>query len=168
MEERVRYDGWNAYLVTFMFNHIAGRPATKLKIMQDSVSRFYAIMVRRVVRKPNSIYQLHKRPIMVAPPDYPVFKHEKISLAQARVNDGLHMHAILGIPLKSRLKEDIESHVERKPHAYIKAPLRKIHFASIEGNMKNVADYALKAIRRGRCSWEDLLFLPKSRSELSV
>ena len=73
---------------------------------------------------------------MVAPPDYPVFKHEKISLAQARVNDGLHMHAILGIPLKSRLKEDIESHVERKPHAYIKAPLRKIHFASIEGNME--------------------------------
>jgi hypothetical protein len=104
---------------------------------------------------------------MIAGPDYPVFKHEKISLAAARVNDGLHMHAILGMPLKSRLKESVSPHVDGKRHVYIKAPLRKIRFDPIEGEMEHVTDYALKAIKRGRSRWEDLLFFPKSPSELS-
>ena len=103
---------------------------------------------------------------MVSTPDYPIFKHKKISLVEVRVNDGLHMHAILGVPLKSRLKEELASHVARKPHAYIKAPLRNIHFAPIEGNMTDVVGYVTKTIRRGRCRWEDILFLPKSPSEL--
>jgi hypothetical protein len=168
MEERAQYQGWNTYLVTFTFNPIAGdRAAPKLKIMQNSVCRFYSTLIKHVVRKPNSIYQMHKRPRMIAAPDYPVFKHEKISLAEARVNDGLHMHAILGVPLKSRLKESVSTHVDGRRHAYIKTPLRNIHFEYVEHDMDHVVDYALKAIKRGRCSWEDLLFLPKSPSELS-
>ena len=54
MEDKARYEGWNVYLVTFMFNHIPGTAATKLKTMQDSVSRFYSKMITHVVRKPNS------------------------------------------------------------------------------------------------------------------
>ena len=53
MEARVRRDGWNAYLVTFIFNHIPGRPVAKLKIMQDSVDiSFYSTIITYVVRKP--------------------------------------------------------------------------------------------------------------------
>ena len=167
MEERAQYEGWNIYLVTFAFDHIPGKAATKLKIMQDSVGRFYSTLIKHVVRKPNSIYQMHKRPRMIAAPDYPVFKHQKISLAEARVNDGLHMHAILGMPLKCRLKLPVSMHVDERRHAYIKSPLRKIHFVSIEGDMEHVVDYALKSIKRGRCRWEDLLVLPKSASELA-
>jgi len=33
MEDRVTRHGWNTYLVTFMFNHIPGPPALKIKIM---------------------------------------------------------------------------------------------------------------------------------------
>ena len=168
MEDKARYEGWNVYLVTFMFNQIPGTAATKLKEMQNNVSRFYSKMITHVVRKPNSIYYLHKRPKMLAAPDYPVFKHEKKNFAEVRVNDGLHMHAILGMPLKSRLKkETISMHVERKHHTYIKTPLREIHFKPIEANMKEVTDYALKTIKRGTCRWEDILILPKSPSELS-
>ena len=168
MEDKARYEGWNVYLVTFMFNHIPGTAATKLKTMQDSVSRFYSKMITHVVRKPNSIYCLHKRPKMLVAPDYPVFKHEKKNLAEVRVNDGLHMHAILGMPLKSRFKnETISMHVERKRHTYIKTPLREIHFKPIEADMTKVTDYALKTIKRGTCRWEDILILPKSPSELS-
>ena len=47
VEERVRDYGWNAYLVTFMFNHIPGGPAVKLKLMQDSVSRFYSKLITK-------------------------------------------------------------------------------------------------------------------------
>jgi hypothetical protein len=109
VEERVRDHGWNAYLITFMFNHIPGRPATKLKLMQDSVPRFYSKLVTRVVRRPNSIEQLFNRPRMMVAPDYPVFKHYKIGLQAAIVNDGLHLHSILAVALKSRLKEDVVS-----------------------------------------------------------
>jgi hypothetical protein len=54
MEDRARYEGWSIYLVTFTFDHIPGKAATKLKIMQDSVSRFYSTLVKHVARKPNS------------------------------------------------------------------------------------------------------------------
>jgi hypothetical protein len=167
MEDRVTLHGWNTYLVTFMFNHIPGPSAVKVKLMQDSVCRFYSQLVTRVVRKPNSIHQLFNRPRMITAPDYPVYKHKKIGLAAATVNDGLHMHSILAIPLKSRLKEDIGSHVARKSFSYIKSPLRNIHFQPIENNIKGATDYAMKAVKRRRCKWEDVLFLPKSPSELS-
>jgi hypothetical protein len=167
MEDRVTLDGWNTFLVTFMFNHIPEPPPKKLKLMQDSVCRFYSKLVTRIVRKPNSIYQLVNRPRMITAPDYPVFKYEKIGLQAATVNDGLHMHSILAVPLKSRLKEGIASHVAGKSYLYIKPPLRNIHFLPIEGNIKGVTDYALKAVKHRRCRWEDVLFLPKSPSELS-
>jgi hypothetical protein len=168
MEERVRLDGWNAYFVTFMFNHIPDKPAAaKLKLMQDRVCRFYSKLVTRIVRKPNSPAQLFNRPRMICAPDYPVFKYEKIGLRAATVNDGLHLHSILAVPLKSRLKEDVAFHVGRKPYLYVKPPLRKIDFRPIESNMKGVTDYAMKTIKRGICRWEDVFFLPKSPSELS-
>jgi hypothetical protein len=167
MEERVILHGWNTYLVTFMFNHIPGPPPKKLKMMQDSVCRFYSKLVTRIVRKPNSIYQLVNRPRMITAPDYPVFKYEKIILPAATVNDGLHMHSILAVALKSRLKEDIASHVACRSFLYIKSPLRNIDFQPIENNIKGVTDYAMKAVKHRRCRWEDVLFLPKSPSELS-
>jgi hypothetical protein len=104
---------------------------------------------------------------MITAPDYPVFKHEKIGLQTATVNDGLHMHSILAVPLKSRLKEDIASRVTRMSYLYVKSPLRNIHFQPIENNIKGVTDYAMKAVKRRRRRWEDVFFLPKSPSELS-
>ena len=130
VEDRVRYHGWNAYLVTFLFNHIPGSPTAKIKLMQDAVSRFYSKLVTRVVRKPNSVDQLFNRPRLMVAPDYPVFKYEKIGLQAATVNDGLHLHSILAVPLKSRLKEDVASHVEQSPYLYVKSPLRKITLMS--------------------------------------
>jgi len=167
MEDRVQLHGWNAYLVTFMFNHIPGGPAARLKMMQDRVCRFYSKLVTRIVRKPNSPAQLFNRPRMICAPDYPVFKYQKIGLQAATVNDGLHLHSILAFPLKSRLKEDVASHVGRKRYLYIKPPLRNIDFQPIESNMHGVTDYAMKTIKRGICRWEDVFFLPKSPSELS-
>jgi hypothetical protein len=166
VEDKVTKDGWNAYLVTFMFHHLSGLPVARLKVMQDSVCRFYSTLVTRIVRKPNSIHQLYLRPRMLVAPDYPVFKHDKISLRDATVNDGLHMHSILAVPLKSRLKEELASHVAGKSRLYIKKPLRKIHFQPIESHTYAVTNYAMKAVRRGRCRWEDVLLLPKSLSEL--
>jgi hypothetical protein len=169
VEDRVKHDGWNAYLVTFMFHPIFpdGRREVRLKAMQDNICRFYSNLVTRVVRKPNSPLNLHKRPRMLAAPDYPVFKHTKIGIDPATINDGLHVHAILVVPLKSRLKVDVASHVTQKKFLYVKSPLRGIHFEPIENNFKRVTDYMMKSVKRGRCRWEDVFFLPKSPTELS-
>jgi hypothetical protein len=167
VEDRVRYNGWNAYLVTFTFNHIPGSAPAKLRLMQDRVSRFYSKLVTRVVRRPNSVAQLFARPRMMVAPDYPVFKYEKIGLQAVTVNDGLHLHSILTVPLQSRLKEDVASHVEQRPYLYVKSPLRQIHFQPIENNTRGVTDYVMKTIKRRNCRWEDVFFLPKSPSELS-
>jgi hypothetical protein len=167
MEERVRLDGWNAYFVTFMFNHIPDKPAAaKLKLMQDRVCRFYSKLVTRIVGKPNSPAQLFNRPRMICAPDYPVFKYEKIGLLAATANDGLHLHSILAVPLKSRLKQDVASHVRQRSYLYLNPPIREIDFRLIENNIKGVTDYAMKAIKGGICRWEDVFFLPKTPSEL--
>jgi hypothetical protein len=152
-----------------MFHRIFphGRGEVRLKAMQDNICRFYSKLVTRVVRKPNSPLDLYKRPRMLAAPDYPVFKHSKIGIDAATINDGLHVHGILVVPLKSRLKVDVASHVTQKPYLYVKPPLRSIHFEPIENNFKRVTDYMMKSVKRGRCRWEDVFFLPKSPSELS-
>jgi hypothetical protein len=88
---------------------------------------------------------------MMVAPDYPVLKHDKIGLQAATVNDGLHLHAILAVPLKSRLKEDVVSHVQRKSYLYVKPPLRSIDFEPIESNTRRVTDYVMKSIKRRNC-----------------
>jgi hypothetical protein len=65
------------------------------------------------------------------------------------------------VPLKSRLKEDIVSHIQRKSHLYLKAPLRSINFAPIEDHTKVVTDYLMKTIKHGKCGWEDVSVLPR-------
>ena len=160
VEDGVKHDGWNAYLVTFMFHQIFpdGRREVRLKAMQDNICRFYSNLVTRVVRKPNSPLDLHKRPRMLAAPDYPVFKHTKIGIDAATINDGLHVHAILVVPLKSRLRQDVPTHVDQKPYLYVKSPLRSIHFEPIENNFKRVTHYMMKSVKRGRCRWRTYSF----------
>jgi hypothetical protein len=165
MEIRECVDGWDVFFVTFMFEQIHGSTATRLKEMQDCVCRFYSKLITRVVRKPNSRLQLHLRPKMLAIPDYPVPKRTKMSVRDAAVNDGLHVHAILGLPNESRLKEWLPAHVERKKRVYLRRPLSSMDFQPVTRTLAKVVDYGLKSIKRHRCRWEDVLILPKSLSE---
>jgi len=165
IRQTVKRNGWNAYFVTFMYSHISGGPAVKIKMMQDSVCRFYSTLLTRVVRKPNSLSQLFNRPLMMAVPDYPVYKHDKMRLQDVKVNDGLHFHAILAVPSESRLKQDVGSHVEQYSRLYIKPPLWRIHVEMIERGTKRTVDYGMKSIKRRTCRWDDVLVLPKSPSE---
>jgi hypothetical protein len=107
IERKMIRDGWNGYLVSFMFNPVPGATRTKLDIMGEALYRFYATFRTRVVRNPNSIFQLSQRPLLIAAPDYPVPKHQKQKISDVTINDGLHMHGLLVVPSDSRLKEDV-------------------------------------------------------------
>jgi len=165
IESRVTREGWNAYLMTFMFHPIPGGTQAKLQGMSDAVYRFYATFLTRVVRKPKSPFHSGERPLLFAAPDYPVPKHEKQSMSDFAVNGGLHFHGLLAVPLESRLKEDVISHLQSNFATYIKSPLRRIDAVLIENKFGFVTDYALKSVKRNRFKWDDVIVLPKSTAE---
>src|SRR6266487_2551636 len=107
IERRMERDGWNGYLLSFMFHPVPGATRSKLEIMGEAVYRFYATFLTRVVRTPNSIFQMSQRPLLIVAPDYPVPKHQKQKLSDVTVNDGLHMHGLLVVPWECRLKKDV-------------------------------------------------------------
>ena len=166
MDRKIRRFGWNAYLVTFMFKQIPGGKTARIKIISDTLHRFYSTLLTRIVRRPQSPFQLSERPLFITLPDYPVPKHDKQKLADITINDGLHMHAILAVPWESRLKQDVITHVDRYTRLYIKEPLSRINIGLIEENLDRVGDYVFKSIKRSRCEWDDVIILPKSTSEV--
>jgi hypothetical protein len=166
LQQRVKNDGWNPYFLTFMFRQLPGKKDTQLVAMEQAIVRFYSTPLTRVIRNPHSAFQQSQRPILVAAPDYPVFKHGKQKLSDIAINDGLHIHAMLAVPWKSRMKEDIVSHLQRYGRLYVKDPFKRINISEIEDNFGRVGDYLFKSIKRERCSWADFIVLPKDRSEI--
>jgi hypothetical protein len=166
IESRVIVDGWNAYLMTFMFHPVPGSEQVKLQTMKDAVYRFYATFLTRVIRKPKSPFFADKRPLLFAAPDYPVPKHEKQSLPDLFINDGLHFHGILVVPHESRLRQDVITLLQCHSAAYVKSPLRRIDAELIEDNFRFVTDYVFKSIKRNRFSRDDEIILPKARTEI--
>jgi hypothetical protein len=166
LQRRVTDDGWNPYFLTFMFRHLLGKQSVQLVAMEQALVRFYSTLLTRIVRNPHSAFRQSQRPILIAAPDYPVFKHDKHTISDIATNDGLHMHAMLAVPWKSRMKEDIISHLQRYSRLYIKDPLNRIHISEIEDNIGKVGDYVFKSIKKERCSWDDITVLPKDRSEI--
>jgi hypothetical protein len=166
LQERIKNDGWNPYFLTFMFRHLPGKKDTKLLSMEQAIIQFYSTLLTRMIRNPHSAFQQSQRPILIAAPDYPVFKHDKQKMSDIAINNGLHMHAMLAVPWQSRMKEDIISHLQRYNRLYIKDPLKRIHISEIEDNFGRVGEYVFKSIKKGRCSWGDIVILPKDRSEI--
>jgi len=166
IERRIERDGWNGYLVSFMFHPVPGATTTKLQIMGEALYRFYATFLTRVARNPNSVFQLSQRPLFIAAPDYPVPKRRKQKVSEVTINNGLHMHGLLVVPWESRLKEDVITHVQKHDALYRKAPLRRIDIQPIESRLGFVADYVFKSVKRGRISWDDVILFPKSTWEL--
>jgi hypothetical protein len=166
LQQRVNNDGWNPYFLTFMFRHLPGKKSIQLAAMEQAVVQFYSTLLTRVVRNPHSAFQQSQRPILIAAPDYPVFKHDKQKLSDIAINGGLHMHAMLAVPWKSRMKEDIISHLERYNRLYVKDPFKRINITEIEDNFGRVGDYVFKSIKTERCSWDDVIVLPKDRTEI--
>ena len=166
IEHKMERDGWNGYLVSFMFHPIPGATTTKLQIIGEALYRFYATFLTRVVRKPNSVFQLNQRPILIAAPDYPVPKHRKQKISDVTVNDGLHMHVLLVVPWDCRLKEDVITHLQKHDVLYRKAPVRRINVQPIEEKLGFVVDYVFKSVKKRRVAWDDVILLPKSSCEL--
>jgi hypothetical protein len=157
---------WEAYFLTFMFHHIAGSVQENVRQMHKNISCFYGRLASRIVRRPRSPKCAHLLPRGVFFPDGPCYTGRKKELIEVTINDGLHFHGLILVPTKSRLKVPFLQHLRDKAKIYIRGNISRIHVEPIWNQERFVADYAGKAVKRGRLSFDDVLVLPRTGNEL--
>jgi hypothetical protein len=167
VRERIR-EAWRPYFLNFMFARIPGRQFTRVQVMANEVTRVYQTLLTNVVRKPKSPSWSRFCPIFIGCPDLPVAKFDKDLVRNLQVNDGLHFNGCLLLPPldKCRLGMSLKKHFDRYQGRYYRDeyPLDRIHVTYItDGTM---IDYALKHLKRGTVSNDDILILPRAVSEL--
>ena len=106
--------GWEGYLFSFMFNHIPGSRDARVYEMQKDLFRWYGRLLTRMYRNPRSSSSIEVLPKAVLFPDSPVPKHDKQSLRDVTVNDGLHCHGVLMAHDWGRLGCPLHLHTQRK------------------------------------------------------
>jgi hypothetical protein len=131
------------------------------------IARMYSTFLTRAVRNPNLIENQGWLPFLLAAPDKPAVKFKRKSrLSDVVPNEGLHVHAILFVPKHSRLKESPARHFRRLADFYVKRPLLGLDIKPIKSRPKYVTNYVLKSVARKKVSSDDILILPRARSEI--
>ena len=158
--------GWHAYLVTLMFSRLSKECQPALPQMFDEAGRVYRTFVTRVVRRPLSSQSVDL-PVMIAAPDYSVGKSDK-PVAQIALNGGLHLHAILLVPPRSRLRIPVDEHFRQQQALYVgdRGRLSTIDVRPIEDTIERAVEYVLKSLPRRRFTTDDVLVLPRALSEM--
>jgi hypothetical protein len=157
---------WQPYFMAFMFRHIPGSTQEKIRQMHKETTRFYGKLASWVVRDPTSPKSAHLLPRGVFFPDVPCYKSGTQALGDVTINDGLHFHGILLVPTSSRLQVPFLQHLRDKKRIYSRGIISLIHAQPSRDHHQFVADYAGKAVKRGRVSYDDVLILPRAAKEL--
>ncbi len=103
--------GWSCHLVTVMFGPIPGRTGTRGDRMKDEVQRVFSTLLTRVHRKPRTAAP-DELPVLIGALDLPVYKQDRSSVVSVLRNCGLHFHAIVLLPPRSRLKGSLADHFQ--------------------------------------------------------
>jgi len=159
--------GRHPYLMTITFNHLSGSQQTVMRKMKDEIERIYKMIVCKTVRSPRAASAFDKLPIFIGAPDLPVYKKSKTNSAQTFVNAGLHWHIIVLLSPKGR-NLALDGDFAHRPWCYHgpDRTISQIHICPIDRNPGDVSDYVQKALRNGKLDEDELLILPKARSEL--
>jgi hypothetical protein len=157
-------DGWKPYFVNFMFKSLATRHSLLGDPMEAEVCRVYGTLITNVVRDPRK--EIGKLPVFWGSPDFPIFRRQKVIRRDFQVNCGRHYNGLFFIPLVCRLHCSLGDHFEEHSKWYVGQgrPLQRIH--TTEMTYGNMADYALKAFKSGRVTYDNVLVLPRALSEL--
>lgn len=162
-------EGYDIYLFTFMFNELPGNQRAKLEQMTKEIYAFYSKLATRVARKPRSHIGFRFLPTMVLHPDIRGYKHkyERVSVAEAKVNDGLHFHGACASDRRGKIKQFLDEYFEEHQKMFTTRKLRMIHVRRVTHLPRFVTDYALAAAKR---LWFDpgdhFLILPRSSDDM--
>ncbi|MCJ2019440.1 hypothetical protein MKK84_18695 [Methylobacterium sp. E-065] len=164
---------WQGWMVTFMFEEMHLSEAGTKAIMQKEVNAFFRKLCTRFHRKPTSAAAYQVIPRLIGCPDFPVFKHAKEGFRLTAPNHGLHYGSVLIHPLMAysracRLKEPLDRHVEENKLTYCnkKSRIDRIDLEPIFATPGAATRYTLKALENSRIGMDEVLILPRSRSEL--
>src|SRR5215204_1643374 len=127
VQQRIN-QGWEGYLMSFMFNGIRGSRQSVIQQMQREVQRVYATVLTRIIR-PSRNRPIADYPFWIVCPDYPVPKRAKIDIREVRINGGLHMQGIALVPPLNRMNETLAEHFEMQQDDYVRLglPLSRVH-----------------------------------------
>jgi len=137
--------------------------------MKQEIQRVYSTLITRVHRKPRSASP-DELPILIGAADLPVYKLDRSSASLVRCNGGLHFHALILIPDRSRLREPVQDHFRTNAHLYgMDGAISKIDVRPVTDGYERVVDYVFKTIKRGRVTYDEgVLILPRARDELTL
>ena len=161
--------GWQPYFVTFVFRHIPGGCSKRTRMMTDEVCRMYSQLITRIIRDPTAPKYQQLLPYLMASPDLPVLKREiKASVRELTINGGLHFHGVLIYRLKIDVAwKTFASSSSREKELYCPPDHPLLHIDARSMSTPMLADDVLKQIKRGNVAYDDILILPRSRSEVS-
>ena len=159
--------GWDGYLLTFMFNQLPGSRRAMVQQMHQHVeNRWYGRLATRMVRKPSSPIWVPFLPKGIFVPDLPVSKGAKQSLRDVSINEGLHMHGVMVANRWVRIPETLDVYFEENLSKFLVGKLRHIDVEQITDSPRYVVGYGMKGLKRPIFSEDDVLVLPRDVSEL--
>ena len=165
-------EGWSPYLLVLKFHHLGGRRNTVIAQMQREAERAHRWLCERVWRNASAPSRRPWTPRWILAPDYPVAKGTKVSARSALrdlvPNDGLHLQGLAVMPPGGRLREPLDEHLGPSGTRYCPrgGPLLSLTATPITSDLGYVHTYNFKALMRGRASFDDVLMLPRSSTEL--
>ena len=167
-------------MVIFIFRPLKGNRGYVVEQMLDEVDRIYSTFVTRVVRDPrrsafmNKVMQYLRldypddnRPILITCIDGFCRKNRRTSIRGSQLNGGILAHGILAVPWQSRLKRPVVEHFEMNKELYQRNRLLRIDVRPIERKLAFTVDYAMKGLKSGNASLDDVSFFPKTLGEPS-
>ena len=155
---------WDGYLITIMFNFLTRPPEPLEQMHQETISLYSKILIS-VVRNPRRPTWVDRLPRALFLPDS-FLGYRKMHLRDVLLNDGLHMHGIMIVPKKGRLKYPLDVLIERNKDFYYGNKIQDIDIRLIQDNSVYVTEYIGKSIQRGRFTADDILILPRTVDEL--
>ncbi|MER9546453.1 hypothetical protein NKI72_31240 [Mesorhizobium sp. M0437] len=169
VQERVDC-GWEPTLLTFQFNHLNGSPATVDIEMRKTVEKVFSQILTRCFKKPKNV-PIHKMPLWICTPDYPVFKYDKDNFRDIVNNDGRHIHVIAVMPPDTGITQTLDDHFtneQQRYSGYAPRPLWCLDSQPITHDLSFVVDYGTKGIKTPRVGADAMFVLPRTHSEMEA
>jgi hypothetical protein len=163
-------DGFEPYLLTLMFKQLDGGPAHLHREMTRATEELYVALLTRTCRDPNLPRNRDRLPVWFVAPDFAVNRRSKDHLQNISINDGRHNHAIAFVPPNSQLRMPLDDFFLLEGQRYYgpSSIIDRVHVEAITHDPEYVVRYGLKAVARNWASNDDLLVLPREKTELPV
>lgn len=153
---------WKAYYVSVLFHPLNGNRQSQLEQMKREIRRLYSRFATKTVKNTHSPTWKRYLPVAIFVPDLPVAKYKgqtKITIADASINDGLHMNGIIVTNRWGRVRVGLKKHFREERKRYVARTIRDIGVTLIKDDLPTVVDYTFKCVKRRAFSVDDVILL---------